>query len=272
MRERSTRRVMGGCCVVRVQHLSDLRRARPAAPPPPARPGAPCAPRACGPRVRRARRARRRSGAAPRWSSPAALGSPSRRAASTAACTVSSGALREYSTWCAAAASSERSGLAHAGGAAEQGLERRHEPQVPAQRAEGDGAHRGALGRGLGRGQRRIGGLRRRTATASMARAAAASAGAPGAQGVLAKAATLQCTGCARSRARATGLRPGCWTWVTSSTPCAAADGEEIVLNPQDRARFGTFRRHLRRRSATFGPSRCAAARRPAASRPRARD
>jgi hypothetical protein len=57
--------------------------------------------------------------------------------------------------------SSDRQQRAHrrgnSRGSGEQRFDRGREPQVPADRAEGDGAHRGPLGRGIERAQRRIG-------------------------------------------------------------------------------------------------------------------
>ena len=95
---------------------------------------------------------------------PVERSAPSSRAASTARWAVSSGALREYSIWCAAATSSARTGFGHARGRAAAGTRspaarRRYQRTVP----EGDGAHRGALAHVIRRGQRRIRPTRRGT-------------------------------------------------------------------------------------------------------------
>src|SRR6266480_4569829 len=115
--------------------------------------------------------------------SPVARSAPSSRAPSTAACTVSSATLREYSIWWAATVSSARSGLARRDGwvrrASTAGARRRYQRRVPS-----------AMARTAARSEAFASGASAEwpfEITSSTARAAAASAGAPGAQGVLDK-------------------------------------------------------------------------------------
>src|ERR1700730_8350879 len=117
---------------------------------------------------------------------PVALALPRIRAASTAACTVISGMLREYSTWCAPTASSARTASGTPEGRASSdsraGARRRYQRSVPSVIAC-TGA-RSALPAEAARAASADIPLK---TTASTARAAAASAGAPAAHGVLAK-------------------------------------------------------------------------------------
>src|SRR5260370_12210796 len=117
--------------------------------------------------------------------SPAAACAPRRGAASTAAGTVSSTTLREYSTWWAATVSSARMGLATPDGClirpSTAGARRRYQrivPSVMARIAARSGAFASEASAASAEWPHLI--------TSSTARAAAASAGAPGAQGVLA--------------------------------------------------------------------------------------
>ena len=81
------------------------------------------------------------------------------RLASTARCTCASAAPREYSTWCAAVTSNAaRRGDSSSNGRFTSGVERGLQPQVPAQRAERDGAHRGAIDAFVRSLERRVGG------------------------------------------------------------------------------------------------------------------
>src|SRR5256886_2902475 len=118
--------------------------------------------------------------------SPVARCAPRRRAASTAACTVASATLREYPIWWAATASSARTGLGTPDGCVSSsstaGARRRYQRSVPRVMAR-IAARSCAFARRLSAASAE----RPHLITSSTARAAPARAGAPGAQGVLAK-------------------------------------------------------------------------------------
>src|SRR5438105_283325 len=185
MREASTRKVMGGWPLL----AASMARSCPgqaAAICSTSQAG--CAVRACSCASTRARSAAR--SATNRRStalvSPVARCAPSSRAASTAACTVASATLREYSIWWAATASSARMGLATPEGCVRSsstaGARRRYQRSVPSVMAR-IAARSGAFARLASAASAE----RPQLITSSTARAAAARAGAPGAQGVLAK-------------------------------------------------------------------------------------
>src|SRR5437868_11670576 len=171
--------------------------------------------------------------------SPVAGCAPRRRAASTAACTVASATLREYSIWWAATASSARTGLGTPDGCVSSsstaGARRRYQRSVPSVMAR-IAARSGAFARLASAASAE----RPQLITSSTARAAAASAGAPGAQGVLAK--LPPCEGHAvRVVAYGDPPAPGPLHLGHTQAATTAAHKHEITLYGDDHARIGAF-------------------------------
>src|SRR5580692_3664353 len=205
-------------------------------------------------RSKRARRsaAKRRSTALAR---PAAGTLPRRRTASTAACTVASGALREYSIWCAAHTSSACTAGSIARGRATStataGASLKYQRRVPSAMA------RIAARSGMPSAARSAASADSpRERTASTARAAPASAGAPGAQGVLTKALPQEgATVGEVARRNAPAARQLHLGHGQHALP--APDREVIVTYREDRPGFDAIRARMRHVSVTFVCPRC---------------
>src|SRR2546429_340405 len=171
--------------------------------------------------------------------SPVARCAPRRRAASTAACTVASATLREYSIWWAATLSSARMGLATPDGCVRSsstaGARRRYQRSVPRVMAR-IAARSGAFARLASAAPAE----RPQLITSSTARAAAARAGAPGAQGVLAK--LPPCEGHAvRVVADGDPPAPGPLHLGHTQAATTAAHKHEIIVHGDDHTRIGAF-------------------------------
>src|SRR5437660_7766909 len=238
MREASSRKVMGGWPLL----AASMARSCPgqaAAICSTSQAG--CAVRACSCASTRARSAAR--SATNRRStalvSPVARCTPSSRAASTAACTVASATLREYSIWWAATASSARMGLATPEGCVRSsstaGARRRYQRSVPSVMAR-IAARSGPFARPASAASAEWPHL----ITSSTARAAAASAGAPGAQGVLAKLPPGE-GHTVRVIAYAEPAAPGPLHFGHPQAAATAAHAHEIIMYGDDRARIGAF-------------------------------
>src|SRR6266446_8216313 len=171
--------------------------------------------------------------------SPVARCAPSSLTASTAACTVASATLREYSIWWAATVSSARMGLATPDGCLSSpsttGARRKYQRSVPSAMAR-TAARSGAFAREA----RAASAERPHLITSSTARAAAASAGAPGAQGVLAKAPPGEGH---TMRVIAYGHRPAPRPLHLrhTQTPPTASYAHEVTVYGDDRTRMITF-------------------------------
>src|SRR2546421_7911320 len=171
--------------------------------------------------------------------SPVARCAPRRRAASTAACTVASATLREYSIWWAATASSARTALGTPDGCGRSsstaGARRRYQRSVPRVMAR-IAARSGAFGRLASAASAE----RPHLITSSTARAAAASAGAPGAQGVLAKLPPGE-GHAVRVVAYSDPPAPRPLYLGHAQTAPAASDEHEVVLYGDDHTRIRAF-------------------------------
>src|SRR3984893_1292439 len=171
--------------------------------------------------------------------SPVVPGAPSSLAASTAACTVASATLREYSTWWAATVSSARIGPRTPDGGLSNprtaGARRRYQRSVPSAMAR-TAARSGAFATEA----RAASAEWPHLITSSTARAAAASAGAPGAQGVLAKAPPGEGHAV---RVIAYGHRPAPRPLHLrhAQTPATASYAHEVIVYGDDRTRIITF-------------------------------
>src|SRR5256884_8608046 len=238
MREASTRKVMGGWPLLAASMARSC-------------PGqaaafcsgsqAGCAVRACSCESTRARSGARwaRSRRSTALVSPVARCTPSSRAASTAACAAAPAALREYSTWWAATASSAGMGLATPEGCVRScstaGARRRYQRSVPSVMAR-IAARSGAFARLA----RAAPAERPQVITSSTARAAAARAGAPGAQGVLAK--LPPCEGHAvRIVADGDPPAPGALHLGHTQAATTTAHQHEIIVHGDDHTRIGAF-------------------------------
>src|SRR6202162_2361224 len=171
--------------------------------------------------------------------SPVAPGAPGRLTTATAPCTIASATLREYSTWWAATVSSARRGLATPDGCLSSpspaGARRRYQRSVPSAMAR-TAARSGAFAREA----RAASAEWPFETTSSTARGAAASAGAPGAQGVLAKAPPGEGH---TVRVIAYGHRPAPRPLHLrhAQTPATASYAHEIIVYGDDGTRIITF-------------------------------
>src|SRR3981081_1944690 len=185
--------------------------------------------------------------------SPVARSAPSSRTASTAACTVSSATLREYSTWWAATVSSARMGDATPDGCLSSpstaGARRRYQRIVPSAMAR-TAARSGAFASGASAASAEW----PFEMTSSTTRAAAASAGAPGAQGVLAKAPPGE-GHAVRVVAYGDPSPPGPLHVCHAQTATTASYAHEVTLYADDRPRIVSFITvfELGRRGLRFG-------------------